>query len=169
MDLLRNRAIIEANYYTVGLLVKRSTLISYLYFLSDVYVLIIYEWPTTKTSSLRFWHSEPTTFYLSAAIVIFIPSASRYIRSHVKLVPSSNRVLGHLNCSCVSTGKIQQNNHKYAIAGVTKIPHENGYHEYASATGTMIPHANVHARCGGDKDSAQDRCMRIYHKYAMRT
>ena len=43
MDLFRNRAIIQTYYYTVVLLVKRNTLISYLYFLSDVYVLIIYE------------------------------------------------------------------------------------------------------------------------------
>ena len=32
MDLLRNRAIIETYYYTVVPLVKRNTLISYLYF-----------------------------------------------------------------------------------------------------------------------------------------
>ena len=55
MDLLRNRAIIEIYYCTVVPLVKRNTLILYLYdFLSDVYVLIV--WPTIKTPSLRFWH-----------------------------------------------------------------------------------------------------------------
>ena len=32
MDLLRNRTITETYYYTVVLLVKRNTLISYLYF-----------------------------------------------------------------------------------------------------------------------------------------
>ena len=54
MDLLRNRAVIETYMYYYTAVVKRNTFISYLYFLSDVYVLIIYEWPTIKTSSLRF-------------------------------------------------------------------------------------------------------------------
>ena len=58
-----------------------------------------------------------------------------------------------IHISIYITGKTQQNNHKYAIAGVTKILHENGYHEYASAAGTMIPHASVYAR--------------FYRKYAM--
>ena len=53
-------------------------------------------------------------------------------------------------CWDIYTGKNQQNNHKYAIEGVTKI-----LHEYGSAAGTMIPHANVHAR--------------FYRKYAMRS
>ena len=43
MDLRRNRAIIETYYNTVVLNCKRNTLRSYLYFLSDIYVLIIYE------------------------------------------------------------------------------------------------------------------------------
>ena len=42
MDLLRNRAIIETYFYTIVLLVKRNTVISFI-FLSDVYVLIIYD------------------------------------------------------------------------------------------------------------------------------
>ena len=42
MDFLRNRAVIETYDYTIVLLVKRNTLISYLYFLLDIfYVLII--------------------------------------------------------------------------------------------------------------------------------
>ena len=48
-------------------------------------------------------------------------------------------------------GNIQQNNHKYAIAGVTKIRHEEWYHVFTSATGTLISHASEH--------------VRFYHKY----
>ena len=98
MNLLRNRAKIETYYYTVVILVKRNTLISYLYFYRTFMFLLFMS--VAKYQSLDVLSISSHGHFYSECVSL------NYPRSLFKLVPSSNRVSGHLNCSYVTNWDI---------------------------------------------------------------
>ena len=79
---------------------------------------------------------------------------SKHMLTH--MLRGGNAKLDHdsaCECTCAFLPQIRD-------AAVTKIPRR---------TAVCIHVFIINTRYGPDKDSAQDRCMYIYHKYAMRT